>query len=332
MPALARDKGRKYMSGALSVESAVTNVVSPRQTIDLRLLRYFTVVAEELHFARAAERLNVEQSPVSRAMRDLERLLSVQLFDKSRRQMRLTWAGQVLKGQSRNIFATVDRAVQATRSAAQGFHDFLRIAVSDSFAQPRISTLLARNREIEPEVAVRVLEMSYPEQISALQNEIVDVCLSLTGTVSESLTAEYLGTEGLFAVVSARHPLLARVELQLEDVLKFPLVLYQPDASAGFHEQLQVLLEGTGLILQIADYASSLGVLLTLIGAGYGVGFALASQVQSLQRQDIVVRPVVGRQVSTFAVRRRGELSEPLKRFLIRMKEEFADVFEKSEN
>ena len=69
--------------------------------MEFRLLRYFIVVAEELHLARAAERLGIEQSPVSRAMRDLERLLGVQLFDRSTRQTRLTWAGKVLLGEAR---------------------------------------------------------------------------------------------------------------------------------------------------------------------------------------------------------------------------------------
>lgn len=89
--------------------------------MELRLMRYFVVAAEELHFARAAERLGIEQSPVSRAMRDLEDLLGVQLFDRSTRQTRLTWAGQVLLSESRRVLATVDQAIQATKGAAQGY-------------------------------------------------------------------------------------------------------------------------------------------------------------------------------------------------------------------
>lgn len=315
------------MGGEISSETVVSKLGFPRPAIDLRLLRYFVVVAEELHFARAAERLHIEQSPVSRAMRDLERLLSVQLFDKTRRQMRLTRAGQVLQNQSRFVFAAMDRAVQATKSAALGFQEFIRVAVSDSFGQPRISTVLAHSREVEPKLEIRVLEMSYSEQLLALQNEVVDIGFTLSsGAIGDGLTAEHLGTEPLSVIVSARHPLLAHVELRLEDALKFPLVLFHPDASAGIHDQLQILLEGTGLPLQIVDHANSLGVLLTLIGAGYGVGFALASQVDSLQRPDIVIRPLMDEQLSTYALRRRGEPSDTLKRFMQRIKEEFAVV------
>lgn len=112
-----------------------------------RLLRYFVAVAEELHLARAAERLGIEQSPVSRAIRDLERLLGISLFDRSARQTRLTWASQVLLGEARRVLATVDQAVQATKAAAQGYQSYLRIAICDSLASrasPRYWRAVAR--------------------------------------------------------------------------------------------------------------------------------------------------------------------------------------------
>ena len=118
--------------------------------MDFRLLRYFVAVAEELHLARAAERLGIEQSPVSRAMRDLESQLGVQLFDRSTRLTRLTWAGQVFLGECRRVMATVEQAVKSAKAAAQGYQGHLRIAICDSLAQPRIATLLARSREEEP--------------------------------------------------------------------------------------------------------------------------------------------------------------------------------------
>ena len=111
--------------------------------MEFRLLRYFVAVAEELHFARAAERLGVEQSPVSRAMRNLEATLGVQLFDRSANQTRLTWAGQVFLGESRRVLATVEQAVSAAKAAAQGYQGYLRIAICDSLAQPQIATLMA---------------------------------------------------------------------------------------------------------------------------------------------------------------------------------------------
>ncbi len=149
-----------------------------------RLLRYFVAVAEELHLARAAERLGIEQSPVSRAMRDLERLLGVSLFDRSARQTRLTWAGQVLLGEARRVLATVDQAVQATKAAAQGYQSYLRIAICDSLAQPRIASLLARSREEEPELGIRVFDLPFSRQLKGLHDDLLDVGFALSDAVT----------------------------------------------------------------------------------------------------------------------------------------------------
>lgn len=290
--------------------------------MEYRLLRYFVAVAEELHFARAAERLGIEQSPVSRAMRDLERLLGVQLFDRSARQTRLTWAGQVLLGECRRVMATMEQAIQATKAAAQGYQGYLRIAICDSLGQPRIASLLARSREEEPELEIRVFELPFSQQLKGLHNDLLDIGFALSDAVNDGLSAEAVWTDPLSVIVPARHPLLAHGQVTLNDALKFPLVLCHPDAASGCHHQIEAVLEGATVPPKVADRVTSLGVMLTLVGAGYGIGFAIASQVQSLQRPDIAIRPFAGKPptLSTYLLRRQGEPSEPMKRFISRLK------------
>lgn len=279
-------------------------------------------MAEELHLARAAERLGIEQSPLSRAMRDLERSLGVPLFDRSSRLTRLNWAGQVLLGESRRVLATVDQAIQAARGAAQGYQSCLRIAICDSLAQPRIATLLARSREEEPELEIRVFEMPFSQQLQGLHHDLLDLGFALSGAVNDGLVAELVWTDPLAVVVSARHPLLAHVQVKLNEALKHPLVLCHPEAASGCHDQIQAVLEGTAMPLKVVNHASSLGVMLTLVGAGYGIGFAIGSQIQALNRADIAMRPLDGDppMLSTYLLRRGGEPSEPLKRFICRVK------------
>ena len=212
--------------------------------MELRLLRYFVAVAEELHFARAAERLGVEQSPVSRAMRNLEATLGVQLFDRSAHQTRLTWAGQVFLGECRRVLATVEQAVSAAKAAAQGYQGYLRIAICDSLAQPHIATLLARSREEEPELEIRVFELPFAQQLKGLHNDLLDIGFALSDAVSEGLVAEPVWTDPLSVIVPVRHPLLAHAEVPLDEALKFPLVLCHPDAGSGCHHQIQAVLQG----------------------------------------------------------------------------------------
>ncbi|CAJ0723299.1 HTH-type transcriptional regulator HdfR [Ralstonia pickettii] len=303
---------------------------SPRENaeqepaLELRLLRYFVAVAEELHFARAAERLGIEQSPVSRAMRHLESRLDVQLFDRSANQTRLTWAGQVFLGECRRVLDTVEQAVSATKAAAQGYQGYLRIAICDTLAQPHIATLLARSREEEPELEIRVFELPFSQQIKGLHNDLLDIGFALSDAVNDGLVAEPVWTDPLSVIVPVRHPLLVHTEVPLDEALKFPLVLCHPNAGSGCHHQIQAVLQGASLPLKLADQVTSLGVMLTLVGAGYGIGFAIASHVQTLNRPDIAVRPLAGTpMLSTYLLRRLGEPSEPIKRFLLRAREEF---------
>ena len=290
--------------------------------MEYRLLRYFVAVAEELHLARAADRLGIDQSPVSRAMRDLERLLGVQLFDRSARQTRLTWAGQVLLDECRRVMATVEQAIKATKAAAQGYNGCVRIAVCDSLAQPHIASLLARSREEEPELEIRVFELPFLQQLKGLHNDLLDIGFALSDAVNDGLVAEAVWADPLAVIVPARHPLLAHSQVKLEEALKYPVVLCPPDGGSGCHYQIEAVLEGAAVPPKVADRVTSLGVMLTLVGAGYGVGFAIGSQVQSLQRPDIAIRPFAGKppMLSTFLLRRHGEPSEAVKRFIGRAK------------
>jgi DNA-binding transcriptional LysR family regulator len=137
--------------------------------MELRHLRYFIAVAEELHFARAAERLHIEQSPLSRAIKDLEYDLGLQLFERTTRSTRLTWAGQVFLDESRHVLSTLEQAVASTKTAATGYRGTLRIALSDGIAQPRLSSLLAQCREEEPDVEIRLFDVPLAEQVKGLR-------------------------------------------------------------------------------------------------------------------------------------------------------------------
>lgn len=180
-------------------------------------MRYFVAVAEDLHLARAAERLGIEQPPVSRAMRDLERLLGVQLFDRHCRQTRLTWAGQVFLGECRRVLATVEQAARSARAAAQGYQGYLRIGICDSMAQPRIATLLACSREDEPDLEIRVFEMPFAQQIKGLRHDLLDIGFALSPAVPGGLVAEPVWSDPLSVIVPARHPLLAHVQVPLKE-------------------------------------------------------------------------------------------------------------------
>ncbi len=133
--------------------------------MELRHLRRFLAVAEELHFARTAEKLHIEQSPLTRTFKELEEDLGEQLFVRTRRCTRLTRTGKQFLAHVPHVFAALQQARDSGKAAANGFRDQLRIALSDGITPSRLPALLAMCRQEEPEVDIRVFQVPLSQQI-----------------------------------------------------------------------------------------------------------------------------------------------------------------------
>jgi DNA-binding transcriptional LysR family regulator len=289
--------------------------------MELRHLRYFIAVAEELHFARAAERLHIEQSPLSRAIKELEYDLSVQLFERTTRSTRLTWAGQVFLEDVRRVFTTIDQAKASVKAAATGYRGTLRIELSDSVAQPRLAALLAQCREEEPEVGIRLFEKPLSQQLKGLRSGLYDAGLAQSDDVGEGIIAEPVWSDALVVAVPARHPLLAHKRIPLNEVLRYPLVLCHPEMCEGYCQQIEAVLRAANTQPIVAEYVATLDLMMTLVTAGYGLGFASAAQIPACRHPEVVARPLAGRSpmLTTYLLRPDIDPSEQLNRFINRV-------------
>lgn len=285
--------------------------------MELRHLRYFVALAEELHFSRAAQRLNIEQSPLSRAIKELEEELSTRLFTRSPRGTRLTVAGEVFLDNVKRVFLVVDQAKVNTQAAAAGFRGSLRIAVSDGIVPARLSSLLAQNRLEEPEVDIRLFEVPLSQQLKGLRNDLYDAGFARSDEIGEGLQAVPVWEDPLVVALPARHPLLAYGALPLSNVLDFPLVLCHPEACEGHYKQIERILRAIGRDYVVADYVASHEVMLALVAAGYGVGLACEAQFAFTSDADIAIRPLAGDapMLSTYLLRPDGEPFGQLARF-----------------
>lgn len=187
--------------------------------MELRHLRYFIAVAEELHFARAAERLHIEQSPLSRAIKDLEFHLGVQLFERTTRTTRLTWAGQVFLDEAKHVLAALEQAKDCAKAAATGYRGQLRIAISDSIDPLRLSALLAQCREEEPDVEVRLFEVPLAMQLKGLRSGLYDAGFAQFPDENEGIVTQAVWSDPVVVAVPARHPLLAHKRIPIEELL-----------------------------------------------------------------------------------------------------------------
>lgn len=288
--------------------------------MELRHLRCFIAVAEELHFARAAERLHIEQSPLSRAIKELEADLGVRLFERTTRSTRLTWAGQVFLEDVRRVFTTIDQAKASVKAAATGYRGILRIALSDSVAQPRLAALLAQCRDEEPEVEIRLFEKPLSQQVKGLRSGLYDAGLAQTADVGKGIIAEPVWSDALVVAVPARHPLLAHKRIPLDEVLRYPLVLCQLEMCEGYCRQIETVLRAADTRPIVAEYVATLDLMMTLVTAGYGLGFASASQIPVCRHQEVIARPLAGLapMLTTYLLRPDVDPSEQLNRFINR--------------
>ena len=260
--------------------------------MELRHLRCFVVLAEELHFTRAAERLHIEQSPLSRTIKELEDELGALLFDRDRRGTRLTQAGIVFLHDVRRLFTTLDQARENVKAISAGFRGSLRIAVSDGAINPRLADFLARCREEEPDIEIRLVEVPLCEQLRGLRSGDFSIGFAHTDDVGDNIIAEPIWRSPLMAAVPARHPLLVHKAVPLDELVLFPLVMCDQQVCEGCSRELSRLLRAVDREPNIVEHTASLDMMLTLVAAGYGIGFTTAARVACCKHPHIVIRPL----------------------------------------
>ena len=289
--------------------------------MEFRHLRYFLAVAEELHFARAAERLHIEQSPLSRAIRELEEELGAQLFVRTSRSTRLTLAGKLLMENAPRVLLALDQARESVKAAANGFHGRLRVALSDGITPSRLPALLARCREEDPEIEIRLFEVPLAQQLSGLRDDLYDVGFSMADEVGDGIIIEPAWEDELMVAMPARHELLAHRRVPLDEVLQHPLVLGDPAVCEGHAKQIDRILRKQDREPLIEQYVATFDVMMTFVSAGLALGLAGAAHIASSREPGVVGRPLAGKSpmLTTYLLRRDAEPSQALARFIERV-------------
>lgn len=289
--------------------------------MDLRHLRCFLAVAEELHFARAAEKLHIEQSPLSRTIKELEEDLGEQLFVRTSRSTRLTRPGKLLLEHVPRVFTALQQARDSVKAAANGFHGQLRIALSDGITSSRLPALLAMCRQEEPEVDIRLFQVPLSQQLRGLQDDLYDVGFAQSDEVGEGIAAEAIWSDPLMVAVPTRHHLLKHKRIPLDDLLQFPLVLFDPQACEGHARQVERVLRRPDREPLVAERVVSFELMMVVVSAGFALGLAGAPHIAASRELGVVARPLAGRSpmLTTYLLRRKGETSEVLFRFIERV-------------
>jgi len=289
--------------------------------MELRHLRCFLAVAEELHFARAAERLHIEQSPLSRAIKDLEEELGVQLFVRTTRSTRLTRAGKLFLEHVPRVFAALQQARDAVQAAAHGFDGQLRVVLSDGITPARLPALLALCRKEEPEIDIHFFEVPLAQQIRGLLEDLYDVGFALSDEVGDGIVASPVWHDPLMVAVPARHPIMTYKRIPLEELLRYPLVLADSQVCEGHAKHVERVLRCVDMEPLVAERVASCDLMMALVSAGFALALAGESHIVTSRESDVVARPLALRvpPLTTYLLRPEDEPSDVLARFIERV-------------
>ncbi len=259
----------------------------------LRHLRLFVAVADELHFSRAADQLGMAQPPLSQAVRRLEKDLGAELFDRSRRQVRLTAAGMVLLDEARELLAREERLRTLTRHAGDGGLGTLRAGVPPDTTVAMLSTLLSACAEHSPGLSVDLQEITTEEQLRLLASGGLDV-----GLVHQPVDATELrlGPEvcaELGVVLPRTSPLARLPEVALAELSGHDLVLFPRAQAPGWYDRMLGTCRAEGFVPGRLRHASNPEFRLALVHAGHGVAFDQGPVARKEPR--VVWRPLAGR-------------------------------------
>ncbi|MBV9804917.1 MAG: LysR family transcriptional regulator [Solirubrobacterales bacterium] len=285
--------------------------------MELRQLRYFIAVAEELHFRRAAERLHITQPPLSQQIRALEQELGLVLLVRTRRRVELTAAGVSFLHDARTMLAELDGAVAAARRIDAGQTGRLRIAFVGSALLSIVPGSVERFRRSRPGVELELRERPTADQLRAVRAGLADV--GLVRPPIEHDAALHVRTvlrERTVAALPAAHPLAALSRVPMRRLAAEPLVLFPREQAPGFHDLLIDSLAIAGSAPRVIQYAPEMVTIIGLVAAGTGVSLVPES-VQRLALDGVAYRPVSRAPRSELvAITRAGEDSALVRAFL----------------
>ena len=286
--------------------------------MELRHLRYFIAVAEEGHVTRAAERLRMQQPPLSQQIKALERELDVQLFRRKPRGVELTDAGRVYLEIAREILSQLSQATETTRRTARGEQGRICVGITPSTPfHPFVPRIIRAFRDAYPQVSLRLEEGPGRELLEQLRTERIDIAFTRTPLLDpEGLVVSLVLEEPLVVALPSNHMLVDDRALSIKRLAREIFIVYGP-AGRGFYDMTTVACNAAGFSPRIAQEVPRVTSLLALVATGLGISLVPAS-LQQMHIDGVTYRPLSRPQPKAVlnVVSRRGDPSAVVRHFL----------------
>lgn len=297
--------------------------------MELRHLVYFIAVAEELHFGRAAKRLNISQPPLSQQIKQLEEELSLHLLDRSRRRVTLTPAGEAFLEEARRIIAMTEEAIRRTVRAERGETGYLSVGFIGSANYSVLPQVIRAFRRRYPEVQLFLTEMNTAQQLEALQEGRIHVgFLRPPRGVAGGIEVEPIFREPLVAVVPTYHRLQNRFPLTLHDLAGEPFIMVPRRQGPGYFDYIISLCRLEGFSPFIVLEASQFHTIIGLVAAGLGVSVVPATMRHS-RLEGVVFLDLEGRGETVLEMAWKTDGSSRVLRNFLKVAMETADSLQR---
>jgi DNA-binding transcriptional LysR family regulator len=285
--------------------------------VELRTLRYFVTLAEELHFGRAARRLAITQPPLSLAIRGMEDELGVLLFARTRRQVALTHAGSAFLEQARSVLARASEAVAVAQAAARGEVGRLTIGYMSASIFTLLPPVLREFAAGHPGVRLDLRELTLPQQVAALQGGDIHAGFVRPPVTDAELASELLLAEPLRVALPAGHALTSLRRIRMAKLANEPFVMFQRTPGLVLHDLVLGFCLQHGVAPRVTQEASQTHAVVGLVSAGIGVALVPAS-AQEIRLRGVEFRPLAEKSppVGTSLAWRRDDASPVLKAFI----------------
>lgn len=273
-----------------------------------RQLQSFIALAEELHFGRAAKRVNLSQPALSLQVQGIEEELQVKLFVRDRRKTELTQAGEVFLTEARDVLRRTEQAITTVRRAALGQVGTLRIGFISTAAAIITPKLVKQFRDQYNHVDIELRNVLTRDQVTQLQERKIDVgFLRVPLSVPADIRTRVIHREPFVLLLPADHPLAQLKNVQLADCHSADFVMYTRKMAPGFHDVIMNILHRNGLTPHVVQEASEMYTLISLVAAGMGIAIAPASIALHIVDNVVVRQLPSGEATSEIAIAWRTE-------------------------
>lgn len=260
--------------------------------MELRQLRYFVAVAEELHFGRAAARLNMAQPPLSQQIKKLEEDIGVVLFARNRASVKLTSAGIAFLAEVKSTFTALEQAVQAARQAARGELGHVTVGIIPSLMDGGGPALVEAFKRRQPGAMLQIQQLPASDVVTALRNRRIDLAITRTFDAQKDIDQTIIARENLIAVLPAKHPLAAHKRIETRELKDEGFILFERTRETGLYDAIYGTCESAGFRPKIVMISNvSIHALIAIVATGTGISIVPES-TKSLKRDGVVYRPL----------------------------------------